>query len=103
MISVCNHQVAAQSTFMTVKLGVAHAHVQKLFSAVKMATMLEECITEEKRPVVHICGQKGSIQKLSHKEIFPVYGGKGFSRKAGPKYVRNISLMTRLTWRRGRG
>jgi hypothetical protein len=31
---------------------VAHAHVHRLVSVVKMATMLEECIAEEQRSVV---------------------------------------------------
>jgi hypothetical protein len=29
-----------------------------------MPTVLEECITEEQRPVVHFCGQKGSMQRI---------------------------------------
>jgi hypothetical protein len=35
-----------------------HAHVQGLVSVVKMATVLEECTTEE-RSVVHFLGAKG--------------------------------------------
>jgi hypothetical protein len=31
-----------------------HAHVQRLVSVVKMATMLEECSTGNQRSVVHI-------------------------------------------------
>jgi hypothetical protein len=32
----------------------AHAHVQRLVSVVKMATVLEECSTEEQRSVVRL-------------------------------------------------
>jgi hypothetical protein len=45
-----------------------------------MATVLEECITEEQRSIVRFYGQKDSMQKI--KEMFPVYGGKCLSRKA---------------------
>jgi hypothetical protein len=69
---------------MTVYVADAHAHVQRLVSVVKMATVLEECTIEEQRSVV--CGfflwGKGLNTKDIHKEMFPVYGGKCLSRKA---------------------
>jgi hypothetical protein len=34
---------------MTVQLADSHAHIQRLVSVVKMATVLEEYITEEQR------------------------------------------------------
>jgi hypothetical protein len=47
-----------------------------LVSVVKMATVFEECITEEQRTVVRFCGQNDSMQKNIHKEIFPFHGGQ---------------------------
>jgi hypothetical protein len=37
---------------MTVQIADAHVDVQRLVSVVKMATVLEECITEEQRSIV---------------------------------------------------
>jgi hypothetical protein len=37
---------------MTVEVADVHAHVQRLVSVVKMATVLEKCATEEQRSVV---------------------------------------------------
>jgi hypothetical protein len=37
---------------MIVQVADTHAHVQRLVSIVKMATVLEECITEEQRPLM---------------------------------------------------
>jgi hypothetical protein len=50
-------------------------HVYKLVSVVKMATMLEECTTEEQRSVVRFLWAKGLNAKDIHKEIFSVYSG----------------------------
>jgi hypothetical protein len=49
-----------------------------------MATVLEECSTEEYRPVVRFLWAKGLNAKDIHtrKEMFRVYGGKCLSRKA---------------------
>jgi hypothetical protein len=46
-----------------------------------MATMLEECSTEEQRSGLlffffFFFGEKGLNAKDIHKEMFPVYGGK---------------------------
>jgi hypothetical protein len=37
-----------------------------------MATVLEECTTEEERPVAHHMSAKGLNAKAIHKELFPV-------------------------------
>jgi hypothetical protein len=42
----------------------AHAHIQKLVSLVKMATVLEERHTEEQRSVERSSGQKDSVQTI---------------------------------------
>jgi hypothetical protein len=48
-----------------------------------MATVLEEYITEEQRSVVRFfLWAKKLNAKDSHKEMFPLYGGKFLSRKA---------------------
>jgi hypothetical protein len=52
------------------------AHVQRLVSVVKMATLLQECNTEKQRSVVRILWAKGFNAKDIQKEMFPVYGGK---------------------------
>jgi hypothetical protein len=49
--SLCSRR-AAQSSFMTVYVADAHAHVQRLVSIVKMATVLQEYSTEERRFVM---------------------------------------------------
>jgi hypothetical protein len=51
-----------------------------------MATMLEECTTEEQRPVMRFffVRAKRLNAKDIHIEMFPVYGGKCLSRKAVP-------------------
>jgi hypothetical protein len=41
---------------MTIKVADAHAHVQRLVSVVKMATIFEEYTTEEQRSVVLFSG-----------------------------------------------
>jgi hypothetical protein len=74
-----HHEVTAQPSFMSVY--VADAHVQRLVSVVKMATVLEEYTTEKQRSVV-FCEQKDSIQRIFIKKMFPVYGWKCLSRKA---------------------
>jgi hypothetical protein len=39
---------------MTVKEADTHAYIQRLVSVVKMATLLEDCATEEQHSVVRI-------------------------------------------------
>jgi hypothetical protein len=64
-----------------------NAHVQRLISVVKMATVLEECTTKEQRYVVRFLWARGLNANHSHKEMFPVYGGKCLSTKAVHKWV----------------
>jgi hypothetical protein len=64
------HYVAAQSSFMTVRVADAHAHVQRLVSAVKIAILLEEYSTDEQRSVVRFYGQKDSMQRIVTKKCF---------------------------------
>jgi hypothetical protein len=59
-------------------------HVQRPVSVVKIATLLEECITEKKCSVVSFLWEKGLSAKDIHKDMFPVYVGKCLSRKAIP-------------------
>jgi hypothetical protein len=40
-----------------------------------MATVLEECATEDLRSVVRFLWAKGLCAKDIHKEMFPVYSG----------------------------
>jgi hypothetical protein len=47
-----------------------------------MATVLEECITEEQRSVARLLWAKGLNAKDIHTEMFLVYGGKCLLRKA---------------------
>jgi hypothetical protein len=55
---------------MTLYTVDAHAHVQRLTSVVKMATVLEIYPTEEQRSVMHFCGQKDTMQWLFTKKCF---------------------------------
>jgi hypothetical protein len=41
-----------------------------------MVTVLEECSTEEQSSIVRFSGAKGLDVQHTHKEMFPVYGGK---------------------------
>jgi hypothetical protein len=52
-----------------------------------MATMFEDCTTEEQRFVCFPLWAKGLTAKDIHKEIFLVYGGKRLSRKAVHNWV----------------
>jgi hypothetical protein len=80
------------------------AHVQRLVSILKMATLLEVCTTEDQHSVVCSLWAKGLSAKDIHKEIFVVYVGKHLSHKAVDNWVANISLMIkRLKWRCGSG
>jgi hypothetical protein len=66
-----------------------HAHVQRLVSVVKTATVLEECATEDEHCVVLFLWAKGLHTKDIHKEMFPVYGWKCLSREAVRNKYRN--------------
>jgi transposase len=50
-----------------------------------------QCTTEEQRSVVRFLRAKGPSAKVIHKEIFPVYGGKCFSRKAVQNWVHKFA------------
>jgi hypothetical protein len=47
-----------------------HAHVQRLVSVPKMATVPEGCATEEQRSLLCFCGQKDSVQTILIKKCF---------------------------------
>jgi hypothetical protein len=53
-----------------------HAHIQTLVSVLKMATVLEVCIAEEKHFVMRFLLAEGLNAKDIHKEMFPICGGK---------------------------
>jgi hypothetical protein len=56
-----------------------------------MATVLEDCTTEEHRSVVRFLWAKGFNANDIHKEMFPVYDGKCLSRKAVHNWVEKFS------------
>jgi hypothetical protein len=76
---------------MTVLVADAHAHVQCLVIAVKMATAPAEYTIEEQCSVVCFLWAKGLRAKVICKEIFPVYGGKCLLRKAVHKWFEKFS------------
>jgi hypothetical protein len=47
-----------------------HAHVQRLVSVVKIATVLEEYTNKEQSSVVRFCGQQDSMQRMFTKKCF---------------------------------
>jgi hypothetical protein len=56
-----------------------------------MATVLEECISEEQCSVMRFLGEKGHNAKHIHNYMFPVYGGKCLSRKPVHNWVKKFS------------
>jgi hypothetical protein len=76
---------------MTAQVADAHAHVQRLVSVVKVATVLEEYTTEEQRSVVRFLWARGLNVNDIHKQMFPVYGGKCLSLKAVHIWVDKFS------------
>jgi hypothetical protein len=56
-----------------------------------MGTVLEECNTEERRSLVILLWAKGLSAKDIDKEMIPVYGGKGLSRKAVHSWLQTFS------------
>jgi hypothetical protein len=55
---------------MIVQVADTHAHVQRQVSVVNMATVLEECSTEEQRSVVRFfCEQKDSMQRIFRRNV----------------------------------
>jgi hypothetical protein len=53
-----------------------------------MATVIEECTTEDQFLLIRFLLAKGLNAKYFHKEMFPVYGGKFLSRKADHSWVK---------------
>jgi hypothetical protein len=73
-------------------LGSRRAYnVQKLVSVVKMATVLQQCSTEEQRSVMSFLWAKGLNGTDIHKEMFPVYSGKCLSPKEVHNWVEKLS------------
>jgi hypothetical protein len=70
---------------------VAHAHVQRLVSVLKMATVLKECTSKEQRSVVRFLWAKGLNAKDIHKDMFPVCGGKCLSHPVVHNWVEKFS------------
>jgi hypothetical protein len=68
-----------------------HAHVERLVSVVKRATLLEEYATEKQHSVVRFLWAKGLNAKDIYKEMFPVYGGKCLLHKAVHDWVDKFS------------
>jgi hypothetical protein len=62
----------------------AHAHVQRLTSVVKMATVLEGYPTEEQRSLARFLSAKELNARDIHKEMFPIYGRRCLSLVAVP-------------------
>jgi hypothetical protein len=65
-----------------------------------MATVLEDCYSEEQRTVVRFLYAKGLTAKDIHEEMFPVHVGKCLLRKAVHSWLANVSLMTKKLKRR---
>jgi hypothetical protein len=71
----------------------AYTHIRGLVSVVKMATMLEECTTEEQSQVVHFYGQKDSMQRIFiNKYVLFMSCGKCLSHKVVHTRVEKFSL-----------
>jgi hypothetical protein len=68
--------VSLGSSTVQLQVAGAHALVQRLISVVKMATVLEDCTTEEEQhSLVHFRRQNDSAKNIK-KEMFSVYGWK---------------------------
>jgi hypothetical protein len=76
---------------MTVSVANAHAHVQRLVSVVKMATVLEGMLPKSSAVFCVFWWAKGLNAKDIHKEMFPVYGRKCLSRKTVHKWIENFA------------
>jgi starvation-inducible outer membrane lipoprotein len=67
-----------------------HVHFQRLILIVKMATMLEGCITVEQHIVGSFLWAKGLNAIDIHIEMFPVYGGKCLSHREVHNWVERL-------------
>jgi hypothetical protein len=56
-----------------------------------MVTVLEGCTVKEKHSVVHFLWTKGLSANGTHKEMFPVYGGKCLLCKTVHNWVMKFS------------
>jgi hypothetical protein len=75
-----------------------YAHVQRMISVVKMATVLEKCSAEEIHFVVLLCGQKDSVHVIFIKECFLFRMGSVCRLKrltTGSRNVANILMITK--------
>jgi hypothetical protein len=83
---------------MTVDIADAHAHVERLVSVVKMATVIEVFTTEEHRSFVRFffCWQKDSMQSIFIKKYFLFNMGSVCRVKRS-----TTGLQTFRWWRRG--
>jgi hypothetical protein len=89
--------------FYVVMLADSHAHVQMLVSVIKMASVLEDCITEKQSSVVHFCGQEDSVQTKFIKTCSLFTVGSVCRVKqctVGLRNVANVLLMTTRLKRR---
>jgi hypothetical protein len=67
-------------------------HIQRVVSLVIVATVLDECTTEDQRYVLRFfCGQKDSMQKIFIKKCVLFTAGKCLSRKAVHNWVEKFS------------
>jgi hypothetical protein len=76
---------------MRVYAAGTHAHVQRLVSVVKIATVLEYT-TEEQRSGVLVLWTEGLGAMDIHEEMFHVHGERYLSRKAVHNWVSNVFL-----------
>jgi hypothetical protein len=79
------------SSFMTVQVADAHAHIQWLVSVVKKETRFEEYTTEKQLSVVRFLWARGPTAKDIYKEMFLVYGGKCLSHKVVHNWIEKFS------------
>jgi hypothetical protein len=54
---------------MTAQVADTHAHVQRLVSVFKMATVFKGSTTEEQRYFILFCGQKDSMERIFIKNV----------------------------------
>jgi hypothetical protein len=81
-----------------------HAHVQRMVSVVKLATVLEVVLPKSSILLCVFCGQTRLNAKNINNKMFPVHGVKCLSCEAVQNWVANISLTKkRLKWRCGCG
>jgi hypothetical protein len=76
---------------MTVWVAEAHAHVERLVSMVKLATVFEGILLKSSVVVGFFLWAKGLDTKDIHKEIFPVYGEKCLSLEVFHNWIDKFS------------